>query len=167
MIEPCWAYLKRKTTRKGALTSRAHAKQQWLNAWEELPQWRIQAWIERIPRYIQEVIKDKGGNDYREGAAERRRTQRELEVAGRRKQPYIDAMYKQLRQKLFQQDLPAQYMNLFSPPKQGIAEWVDDNEWQRLEDEATNRRKAKIRHRKRLTFTLTEAQSAIVDEVVQ
>ena len=64
MIEPCWAYLKRKTTRKGALTSRAHAEQQWLKAWEELPQWRIQVWIERIPRHIQEVIKDKGGNDY-------------------------------------------------------------------------------------------------------
>jgi hypothetical protein len=81
-------------------------------------------------------------------------------------------MYKQLRQKLLQQDLPARYMNLFSPPEQGGAEqgrveWVDDNEWQHLEEEATNRRKNKIRHRKRSTFTPTEVQSTVVDEVVQ
>jgi hypothetical protein len=46
------------------------------------------------------VIKDKGGNDYWEGVTKRRRTQKELEVAAKRKQPSIDAMYKQLRQKL-------------------------------------------------------------------
>jgi hypothetical protein len=113
------------------------------------------------------VIKDKGGNDYREGVTERRRTQKELEVAAKRKQPSIDAMYKQLRQKLLQQGLPAQYLNLYSPPEPGGVEWVDDNEWQRLEDEVTNRRKSKIRRRKRSTFTPTEAQSAVVNEVVQ
>jgi hypothetical protein len=126
MIEPCWAYLKRKTTCKGALTSRAHAEEQWVKAWEELPQWRIPVWIERIPRHIQEVLKDKRGDDYKEGVAERRRTQRELEIAAKRKQPHIDAMYKQLCQKLLQQNLPAQYLNLYSPPEQGRVEWVDD-----------------------------------------
>ena len=85
-------------------------------------------WIERIPCHIQEVLKDKGGNDYREGAAERKRTQRELETAGKRKQPNIDAMYRQLRLKLLQQDLPARYWNLYNPPEQGGVEWVDDNE---------------------------------------
>jgi len=59
-------------------------------------------WIERIPRHIQEVLKDKGGNNYRERVAKRRRTQKELEIAGKRKQPHIDAMYKQLHQKLLQ-----------------------------------------------------------------
>ena len=113
------------------------------------------------------MLKDKGGNNYKEGVAKRRRTQKELEVAAKKKQPCIDAMYKQLCQKLLQQDLPAQYLNLYSPPEQGGVEWVDDDEWQRLEDDITNRRKTKIRHRKRSTFTLVEVQSTIVNEVVQ
>jgi hypothetical protein len=32
-----------------------------------MPQARIQRWIERIPFHIQEVIRLKGGNDYKEG----------------------------------------------------------------------------------------------------
>jgi len=38
----------------------------WFQAWDELEQWRIQSWIERIPRHIQEVIRLEGDN-YREG----------------------------------------------------------------------------------------------------
>ena len=36
----------------------------------ELTQKRIQEWIERIPRHIAEVIRLKGGNEYREGREE-------------------------------------------------------------------------------------------------
>ena len=57
-------------------------------------------WIKRIPCHIQEVLKDNRGNDYKEGIAKHRRTQRELEVTAKRKQPSIDAIYTQLRQKL-------------------------------------------------------------------
>jgi len=32
-----------------------------------MPQKQIQEWIERIPRHIQEVIRLKGSNDYKEG----------------------------------------------------------------------------------------------------
>lgn len=70
MIEPCWAYLKRVTTRKRALRNRVEAEQAWQKAWDELEQWRIQAWIERIPRHIKEVICCEGGNNYRKGAAD-------------------------------------------------------------------------------------------------
>jgi hypothetical protein len=68
MIEPSWAYLKRATTRKGGLRSRAEAEKAWATAWKELPQERIQQWIKRIMRHIQEVIRLEGGNEYREGA---------------------------------------------------------------------------------------------------
>jgi len=36
-------------------------------------QWRIQAWIERIPRHIQKIIELEGGNEYREGKADKAR----------------------------------------------------------------------------------------------
>ena len=39
----------------------------WLQAWADLPQAKIQSWIERIPRHIQEIIHLKGGNEYPEG----------------------------------------------------------------------------------------------------
>ena len=43
----------------------------WVRCWEkELTQERIQAWISRIPRHIQQIIELKGGNEYREGRAE-------------------------------------------------------------------------------------------------
>ena len=42
----------------------------WVRCWErELTQERIQAWISRIPRHIQQIIELKGGNEYREGRA--------------------------------------------------------------------------------------------------
>ncbi len=42
----------------------------WVRCWEkELTQKRIQAWISRIPRHIQQIIELKGGNEYREGRA--------------------------------------------------------------------------------------------------
>ena len=41
----------------------------WREAWQELEQKRIQAWIERIPRHIKKVISLDGGNEYKEGRA--------------------------------------------------------------------------------------------------
>jgi hypothetical protein len=74
MIEPCWPFMKRHTTKKGAPTRRPEAKRAWFQAWDELEQWRIQSWIERIPRHIQEVIRLEGDNNYREGAEDQTRT---------------------------------------------------------------------------------------------
>lgn len=69
-IEPCWPWMKRRTTRKGAPKSRAEAIRAWEGCWEDLPQSQIQAWIERIPRHIQKVIELEGGNEYKEGRAD-------------------------------------------------------------------------------------------------
>jgi ferric-dicitrate binding protein FerR (iron transport regulator) len=59
--------MKRQTTKKGAPRSRVEATKAWQKSWNDLDQTRIQAWIERIPRHIQEVIRLEGGNEYREG----------------------------------------------------------------------------------------------------
>jgi hypothetical protein len=59
--------MKRRTTRKGAPKLRLVALPAWKAAWDNLPQETIQRWIERIPRYIQEVIRLEGGNEYKEG----------------------------------------------------------------------------------------------------
>jgi hypothetical protein len=40
-----------------------------MEQWLELERKRIQAWIERIPRHIQEVIRLDGGNEGREASA--------------------------------------------------------------------------------------------------
>jgi transposase len=42
-IEPCWPWLKRRTTKKGAPKNRAEASRAWLQGWAELPQHQIQA----------------------------------------------------------------------------------------------------------------------------
>jgi transposase len=70
-IEPAWPYLKRITTKKGAPTSRAKAEVLWNKAWKELPQEKIQAWIEWIPEHIKRIIDCEGGNEYKEGRAVR------------------------------------------------------------------------------------------------
>ncbi|KAG6018585.1 hypothetical protein E4U19_000168 [Claviceps sp. Clav32 group G5] len=68
-LEPAWALLKRETTKKGAPKNRQEAVAAWKAAWDELSQEKIRAWIERIPRHIQEVIRLGGGNEYKEGRA--------------------------------------------------------------------------------------------------
>ena len=45
MIEPCWNWMKRETTRKGAPQTRAQAEHVWTRAWKKLEQSRIQDWI--------------------------------------------------------------------------------------------------------------------------
>ncbi|KAL6352059.1 hypothetical protein LRP88_14872 [Fusarium phalaenopsidis] len=66
-IEPAWPYLKRITTKKGAPKSRREAIRAWQAAWKELPQEKIQAWIERIPTHVKKIIELEGGNEYKEG----------------------------------------------------------------------------------------------------
>jgi transposase len=70
MIEPCWPHLKRETTSKGAPGTRPDAEKRWNEAWRDLEQERIQAWIRRIVDHIQQVIKLEGGNEYPEGRHE-------------------------------------------------------------------------------------------------
>jgi hypothetical protein len=55
MIEPSWMHLKRITTQKGAPQSRNVAERRWQEAWNELEQWRIRRWIQRIIRHIKEI----------------------------------------------------------------------------------------------------------------
>ena len=59
--------MKRVTTKKGAPKNRRDAIQAWKQAWDELPQAKIQAWIERIPVHIEKIIELRGGNEYKEG----------------------------------------------------------------------------------------------------
>jgi transposase len=66
-IEPCWPWMKRATTKKGAPKSRAEAIRAWEQCWRDLPQEQIQAWIERIPVHIKQIIELIGGNEYKEG----------------------------------------------------------------------------------------------------
>ena len=42
-------------------------EQRWLNTWHELFQKKIQAWIERIPQHIEEIIRVKVDNTYKKG----------------------------------------------------------------------------------------------------
>ena len=67
IIEPCWPWMKRETTKKGAPRTRKEAEKAWTKCWDNLSQKRIQPWIERMPRHIEEVIRLRGGNEYREG----------------------------------------------------------------------------------------------------
>ena len=60
-------YMKRETTKKGACRTRIEAERAWIKCWKDLSQKRIQAWIERMPRHITEVIRLRGGNEYLEG----------------------------------------------------------------------------------------------------
>jgi hypothetical protein len=64
--------MKRHTTKKGAPKSRAQAIRAWEKCWDDLPQEKIQNWIERIPIHIQQIIDLEGGNEYIEGKNVRR-----------------------------------------------------------------------------------------------
>lgn len=68
MIEPCWPQMKRQTTRQGAPSTRELLEKAWINCWEnELSMKRIRSQIEQISQHIQEVIRLKEDNKYREG----------------------------------------------------------------------------------------------------
>ncbi len=66
-IEACWPWMKRYTTKKGAPKSRQEAIKVWEQCWESLSQEQIQAWIERIPWHVEQIIQLEGGNEYKEG----------------------------------------------------------------------------------------------------
>ena len=53
--------------KNGAPQSRKEAEKAQRKAQKELPQQKIRAQIKRIMHYIQEVIRYKGGNKYKEG----------------------------------------------------------------------------------------------------
>ena len=59
--------MKKETTKRGAFTSEKAMRKAWEKCWDEMPQEKIQAWIERIPIHIEEIIRLKGGNEYQEG----------------------------------------------------------------------------------------------------
>ena len=59
--------MKREIIKKGVLRTRIEAEKAWKKCWKDLSQKRIQRWIERMSRHIVEVIRLKGGNEYREG----------------------------------------------------------------------------------------------------
>jgi hypothetical protein len=59
--------MKRDTTKKGLIISNKELKEAWIKCWLDIPQEKIQAWIERIMIHIQDVIRPEGGNEYKEG----------------------------------------------------------------------------------------------------
>jgi len=67
MIEPCWFWMKRETTKKGPITSNKALKEAWIKCWQDMLQKKIQAWIERIEPHIKDIIRLEGGNEYKEG----------------------------------------------------------------------------------------------------
>jgi hypothetical protein len=67
MIEPVWPEMKRRTTRSGAPKAGPQATAVWRKEWASFEQERLQAFVERIPWHIQQVIKCEGGNEYNEG----------------------------------------------------------------------------------------------------
>jgi transposase len=66
-IEKAWFYMKRETTKRGPTTDRKKLRVRWEKCWEDLPQSKIQEWIEAIPHHVQEIIRLNGGNEYQEG----------------------------------------------------------------------------------------------------
>lgn len=65
-IEKAWPWMKKRTTFYGCPIN-DELRIAWRTEWQELSQESIQAWIEAIPRNIQEVIRLEGGNEYAEG----------------------------------------------------------------------------------------------------
>lgn len=68
VIEPCWFWMKRETTKKGPIFGENELREAQIKCQEEtLTQERIQAWIERIIVHVKEVIRLEGGNEYKKG----------------------------------------------------------------------------------------------------
>jgi transposase len=82
-IEPCWWWMKKRTTARGAPTAGRVMTTAWKKAWEDLPQEQIQEWIAAIPRHIQEIIRLEGGNEYKEGKQGYKRTWAGLRIKGK------------------------------------------------------------------------------------
>ena len=56
--------------------SNEQLKETWIKCQEEMPQEKIQAWIERIPEHIEAIIKCDGDNLYQEGRKKGQANQR-------------------------------------------------------------------------------------------
>jgi hypothetical protein len=64
----------------------------WTKAWRDLPQDKIQAWIERIPIHIKEIIRLEGGNKYAEGRKAFKRDHKGTRIKGKlSKHTYLPA----------------------------------------------------------------------------
>jgi Transposase/DDE superfamily endonuclease len=81
-IEPAWFWLKRRTTARGAPPTKQDLKRAWRQAWQDMPQEKIQQWIAAIPDHIQEIIKLEGGNEYKEGVQGYKRSWKGLRIKG-------------------------------------------------------------------------------------
>lgn len=83
-IEPAWSYLKRESQNHKNWEHKKSLPKIWERCWSDLPQERIQAWIDRMPRHIKLVTELAGGNNYREGRFDRDRGYRSFNaVKGR------------------------------------------------------------------------------------
>ena len=71
-IEPAWWWMKRRTKSPEAPRTKKALEHAWVQAWKELPQSKIQKWIERIPQHLKEIIRLDGGNEFKEGTQHQR-----------------------------------------------------------------------------------------------
>jgi transposase len=81
-IEPAWYWLKRRTTARGAPSTKQELKRVWRQAWQDMPQEKIQQWIAAIPDHIQQIIRLEGGNEYKEGVQGYKRSWKGLRIKG-------------------------------------------------------------------------------------
>jgi trehalose-6-phosphate synthase len=65
IIKKAWFYMKKEITKRGLTTNRKKLKARWEKCWQDLPQSKIQEWIEAIPHYVKEIIRLEGGNKYK------------------------------------------------------------------------------------------------------
>jgi hypothetical protein len=59
--------MKKDTTKRGPTSDKKKLRVRWEKFWADLPQSKIQEWIEAIPYHVKEVIRLEGGNEYQEG----------------------------------------------------------------------------------------------------
>ena len=57
----------KRETKKGPSTNKEKLREDWIKGWKNMPQEKIQAWIEGILVHIQEMIACDGNNLYQEG----------------------------------------------------------------------------------------------------
>ena len=67
IIERLWFWIKKETTRQGPTSNKKKLRVRQEKYWESISQYKIQEWIKAIPNYIKEVIRLKGGNEYKKG----------------------------------------------------------------------------------------------------
>lgn len=63
--EHAWSYMRYHISRDyPTSTTKDQCAQQWREEWERLPQEQIDAWIDRIPDVIRQILAQKGGNNF-------------------------------------------------------------------------------------------------------